>query len=648
MSKWILDAYTSEDRIYIVSYDEASQVLDNQLVNLYFHGYILGGEPEKLVYELRGVEGVEDAWIEKWRFPPFYDSQTSITVFKTKSILVLRTVQKVATLRGLKVVNNAPHPLIEALYRSRLRPLTKIKTTNNGRVELFEWSPYERDPVVNYVIVYLENGFYTARTRDSTVWFTKLEDLASYLSSSNGFHLGFIDPYTYTRLVEAEPEVSKITRWITGGSFSPHEYFEWSRLSYTPLSLMNNITIGRVLTTIEALIARDRKLVIDKSIGRREEVRSMSELVVYDRGGVVYEPKPGLYWSICQVDFKSLYPSIIARYNVSGETVNKPICNKILRLDWTPHSICLDEEGVVPSSIKELIELKDLYDDLYKRTRDPVYAERKNAVKWILVASFGYLGYRNSIFGSVMAHEVVTSTSREVMKKARIAVMKEGYRVIHAIVDSVFIESVKTLEECICLKEKIEEITGFKAKIEALYTWLYIPRSLNSDEAVANRYYGLLIDGSMKIKGILATRRDTPLFVKKAQLEAISKLSEAKTPSEYLDRVIEAHRVIDRYIDVLKTKSFDIYELVVTRFSKARGEYIKPPVYVSMSNPPYRLVYVDSGLIPLERVGNKRIDIDKYIELLEKARRELPFIKPSIFGQATRRTSVSSKLITSN
>jgi DNA polymerase I len=315
-----------------------------------------------------------------------------------------------------------------------------------------------------------------------------VRETAEYVASRK-LHIGFADPYVYAKLVETEPRVATSAyKWVTGGAFSPHEYFEWSRLSYTPLSLMSNVTIGRILTTIEALHARRLRMLIDKSKSRRESWRSLRELVEFDRGGVVYQPKPGLYWCVCQVDFKSLYPSIIVEYNVSGETVNKPTCSNTLTPDWTLHGICLDEEGVVPASIRELIELKDLYDELYKKTGVRVYSERKSAVKWILVANFGYLGYRNSLFGSVSAHEVVTSTSREVMRRARLTVEREGFRVVHAIVDSVFIAGVKSTSECLVLKERVEEATGFRAKVEARYVWLYIPRSLSSSRGVANKY----------------------------------------------------------------------------------------------------------------------------------------------------------------
>lgn len=626
MTLWILDAFISGDKVFLKIYSEDDRYVVDQRVDLAFYGYIASREAGRITEELRGVDGVDDAWVEEWRSPLFYDSKIPVVVFKTRSYSVLRRVLKASTSRNLRAINTFPHPLIEALYRAGVRPLTMVKYVSEKRVETSNWDPSSRDPRVEYIVLGFSEGYFTVETHSNALRFWSIEELADYVASRK-FHVGFADPYVYARLIEIEPRIAtSVCKWVTGGAFSPHEYFEWSRLSYTPLSLMNNITIGRVLTTIESLHARRLKIIIDKSQSRRESWRSLRELMIYDRGGVIYQPRAGLYWCVCQVDFKSLYPNIIVKYNVSGETVNKPICRNTLTPTWTPHRICLDESGVVPVSIRELIGLKDFYDELYKKTGERAYVERKNAVKWILVASFGYLGYRNSIFGSVVAHEVVTSASREIMKKTRLVVEREGFKVIHAIVDSVFVAGVKTPDECLVLRDKIEEETGFKAKVEAHYVWLYIPKSFNSNESVANKYYGLLSDNTWKIKGILAVRGDTPLLVKRAQLEALEKLFEARTPSELIVKITETKTILDKYMGLLKSRIIDLRELVISRSSRVRGEYSRPPLYVRVAQAPYRLIYVQGKLTPLWENMLVEYDVDKYLELLEKAWRELPEI----------------------
>ncbi len=620
---WLLDASIRDDKVVLSLYDEEEHAVRERETELVFHGYITSENPAQLAEEVGDLEGVVSAWVEKFRVPPYYDDAVDVVVFKTKSYRLLRKLLNRGVGKGLKPVNNYPHPLVEALYRAGIRPLTRIAADGNSIPTMVEWNPVDKDPVVDYVVLRVEHGYFVAETSGGVSRFWRLEDVADFIAS-NMFLLAFTDEFIYTRLLEAEPGLTrKVYRWVTGGSFHPSEYFEWSRLSYTPLSMMGNVSIGRILTTLEALLARDRRLLVDKTYGRREPWRTMRELLVYDRGGVVYQPRPGLYWGVCQVDFKSLYPSIIVKYNISGETVDKPTCSSRTSFQWSPHTVCTDEEGVVPGSIRRLIELKELYDELGRKTGDELYEHRKSAVKWILVASFGYLGYRNSLFGSVMAHELVTSTSRELMKRARLAVEEKGYRVVHAIVDSVFIQGVASPDECSIVKELIEKATGFKAKVEAHFTWLYIPRDVRGLKGVANRYYGLLSSGGLKAKGVMLVRKDTPILVKKAQYEALRELSKAVKPDEMISQLARAHAVIDSYVEKLRKGVFNTLDLVISRGARG-GDYVRPPSYIFEGEPPYRVVYVSGRLRFLKKIEPLKIDVNKYVELLEKARGELP------------------------
>ncbi|MEM1525917.1 MAG: DNA polymerase domain-containing protein [Ignisphaera sp.] len=619
---WVLDAFIDNGETFLTLYEDGRGIKEEPF-SLYFYGYIEARDSHRILAELENVEGIDEAKIEFWSKPPFYTDVVDIVVFKTKSYKLYKNILRIGAFKGLKAVNMFPHPLVEALYRAKLRPLTtiEVKPCNSLDEQEFDYG----DPKVSYIVVDFQNGYYTVRTQEGTEEFWYIRDLTSYILAGK-FLLGFTDPYIYIKLIDAEPKVSKaVYRWIIGGVHHPLEYFEWSRLSYIPLSLMKNITIGKILTTIEALVAREKNYIVNKTFGRAEPWRPIRELIVYDRGGVVHQPKPGLYWDVCQIDFSSLYPNIIVRYNVSGETIDKNLCSNKLKFPWSTHNVCVDKEGIVSASIKKLIDLKERYDLLMGKTGEVVYKYRKSALKWILVASFGYLGYRNSLFGSVMAHEFVTSTSREILRRTRIAIEKEGYRVVHAIVDSVFIENVGSLNGCEELKNIVEKAAGFKAKVEAYYLWLYIPQCTSDKRGTSNKYYGLLFDGSVKMKGIMAIRRDIPLLIKKAQLEALGELFKAKNRDEFRSAVGRANNIINGYIGMVKQSNFDPRALVVTRSGRIRREgYSRPPRYVVNSSPPYRLIYVEGRLIPYRDDLIQRIDLDKYISLLEKTRRELP------------------------
>ena len=620
---WILDARPSPSGgVVLELFDEGSGLVRELPVDLHFYGYIEAPDPyavsRELVYE--GI--VENAWVEEWFTPPYYRGREEIVVFSVKSLHELRRITSTAEKRGLRPVNKYPHPLVESLYKGGVRPLTRVCKADKGLT--IAWRPSERDPGLRSMVVDVRNGAYIVGGK-TPIKFYSVRDLAAYIAEHRP-QLAFTEPSVYLRLASMYPEVKEyVGKWVLGGAFSPHEYFEWSRLSFTPLSLMNNVTIGRLLTTIEVLASRDLKYIVRKDHSRPEHFRRITDLILLDRGGVVFKPRPGLYWGVCQVDFKSLYPSIIAKLNISGETVNDPGCGSKVSLDYVAKEVCVDRRGVVPMSLEILLELKELYEQLYKATGDELYYERRSAVKWLLVASFGYLGYRNSLFGSIMAHEAVTATSREIMKRASEEVARRGYKVVHAIVDSLFIGGVADAECCAELAAAIEGATGYKTKVEAYYVWLYLPRELDGSRGVANRYYGLLHEGGLKIKGVLAVRRDTPEIVRQAELEALSKLAEARDPLSMAEALSTAYDVVKDYERRL-LENVDVRLLLMTRSRRARGSYKRPPRYVLEGDgASHQLIALKSGLAVYdERVSAEDIDLGYYLRLLEKVRKELP------------------------
>ncbi len=66
----------------------------------------------------------------------------------------------------------------------------------------------------------------------------------------------------------------------------------------------------------------------------------------------------------------------------------------------------------MPRTLKPILRLRE---QLKARARAvgpaaaAIYKERQNALKWMLVTCFGYLGYKNARFGRIEAHEAVTA-----------------------------------------------------------------------------------------------------------------------------------------------------------------------------------------------------------------------------------------------
>ena len=60
----------------------------------------------------------------------------------------------------------------------------------------------------------------------------------------------------------------------------------------------------------------------------------------------------------------------------------------------------------------------------------------------------------------------------------------------------------------------------------------FLPSRVDERMPVANRYFGVFQDGSLKVRGIEARRRDTPAFIAEAQMELLECLAQARSAGE--------------------------------------------------------------------------------------------------------------------
>jgi DNA polymerase-2 len=68
--------------------------------------------------------------------------------------------------------------------------------------------------------------------------------------------------------------------------------------------------------------------------------------------------------------------------------------------------------------------------------------------------------------------------------------------------------------------------TGLPVALEGIYRWVaFLPSRVDARVPVANRYFGVFQDGSAKLRGIEARRRDTPPFIAQMQVELLGLLA---------------------------------------------------------------------------------------------------------------------------
>jgi DNA polymerase elongation subunit (family B) len=359
--------------------------------------------------------------------------------------------------------------------------------------------------------------------------------------------------------------------------------FEISRISRMPFHTSSRASIGKSLSGLQFYHAFKRDTLIPYKPVISEDIKSMENLLVADRGGLVFVPLPGVHERVCEFDFASLYPSIIKGRNISAETVNCPCCpNSDNRLEELNMHICQRKLGIVPESLElpltKRFEYKRLRDQTNDQRLKQVYNERAGALKWVLVTSFGYLSFRHAKFMKIDAHIAVCSVARRALLDAMHVAEGRGYQVIHGIVDSLWVHRDRIkIEDCEELRKEIEEATKFKLAIEGIYKWIvFLPSKVDSQNQVPTRYFGCFEKNNVsKVRGIEYRRRDTPIYFKKCQELILKEFSKCDTELELREVArIKGIQMFNEFAKQIEDQEVPALELLITRrLSKTLTDY---------------------------------------------------------------------------
>jgi len=84
-----------------------------------------------------------------------------------------------------------------------------------------------------------------------------------------------------------------------------------ARLSGLPPNLASRFTPGTLISSHEVYEAVKRGIAVPFRKSDPEVIRHISKLQAADRGGMMFQPAPGIYENVEEIDFTSMYPTII-------------------------------------------------------------------------------------------------------------------------------------------------------------------------------------------------------------------------------------------------------------------------------------------------------------------------------------------------
>jgi len=640
---------------------------------------------------------------------------------------------------------------------------------------------------------------------------------------------------TYGQIVYTAGGVYLHGRWHldTTNSFTYAEaklpgLLELARLGRMPVQHTARTSVGTVITSMQLDQAYQDGILIPWRKSRPEAFKSAGDLLLTDRGGLSYTPLIGAFEHVGELDFAAMYPAMMARFNISQETVNCACCrdDPAARVPGIPHHLCRKRRGLVPRVLERVLERRAYYKARKAATTGDehhLYDMRQTALKWIGVVCldgdtlvlhktenrwhiapireiidahlpvdatgvkqvddlavigvddrlrpcvksvrrviktpapqtmirvrlkwnrellitpdhpsyvledghlkikradqltmgewipmatswephhfragaqdrasslqhllgsslgraqivsveevvyfeksvycfevggdpaaffieggvlthncFGYQGYKNARFGQIEAHECTTALGREMLLRAKDVAEAQGYRMLHALVDSVWLERPGAgRAEYEALAAQIRDATGLPIAVEGVYRWIaFVPSRTHPRIGVPNRYFGVFENGTSKVRGIELRRGDTPPIAAEMQSGMLGVLFEAATLREARTRIPAVRALLADQLVRLHQHEVRAEELVIrTVLSQDPREYTRgvPQAVVASQlfhagvelHPGEAIEYIitnASSPVPEDRAvayarlpGDWSYDAERYAQLLRRA-----------------------------
>ncbi|MEM0198798.1 MAG: DNA polymerase II [Desulfurococcaceae archaeon] len=258
------------------------------------------------------------------------------------------------------------------------------------------------------------------------------------------------------------------------------------------------------------------------------------------KGAVVLRPVPGVHENIAVLDFTSMYPSIMIKYNVGPDTIVKHTeCLEQVHniAPEVEHCFAKEPPGFFKSVLTKLIELRKALKEELKKYPPESYEyrlldERQRAVKILANATYGYMGWVGARWYCKQCAEAVTAWGRSLIRKAIELAQSLGLKVIYGDTDSLFVTYHP--EKISKFVELVEKELGFEIKVDKVYKRVFFSEA-------KKRYAGLLEDGRIDIVGFEAARGDWAEIAKEVQervTEILLKEGSVNKAIEYVRSVV--------------------------------------------------------------------------------------------------------------
>jgi DNA polymerase elongation subunit (family B) len=162
---------------------------------------------------------------------------------------------------------------------------------------------------------------------------------------------------------------------------------EVARLARIPVQDLARTSTGTAISSMQLQRAVRDGILIPWQKSEPEAFKTASQLIVTDKGGLTYQPLVGIFEGVGELDFSSMYPTLMSTFNISPETIGCPCCpgSRIPEIGYT---VCARRRGLVPQVLDHLLQRRAYYKQRKRGSEgstQALYDQRQTALKWCLV-----------------------------------------------------------------------------------------------------------------------------------------------------------------------------------------------------------------------------------------------------------------------
>lgn len=403
-----------------------------------------------------------------------------------------------------------------------------------------------------------------------------------------------------------------------GGAGDIDGLVELSRLSGAALHKIASRSPGSVFqhAIVRELITSGRVVALKSK--PLPEPMSMRELALSDRAGLSLDASIGFHRNVVELDYTAMFPTLMVLKNISAEKIGRGE-----RAPGVPVFVEQEGESIVSRCMRPFVELRGRY----KHSPNERERARARALKGVLVSANGYLRFREFKLGVPTSHVALCAWAREHLLEAKEEGEASGYRLVHGIVDSVYLQGSTDPDRIATLQRRIEARTGLVIEHEGTFRWIvFLPSKQDPQRPVVTRFFGVRDDGTVKLRGIEARQRSTCELTRRIQRAIVEHLGTFETEAqirvaipaifEDLSAIVARLPTIEREllarsITLAKTSyARDTIQRGVLAAARSRGVPLEPGQRT-------RYVLTARGPEPVE--GTSPIDRAAYRRLLVRA-----------------------------